>query len=241
MKSKTMKKKTRKNKTMKNKTMIFIILICILMTVGVYFVNIYAGNYVYYGSPSSQVTPVQQKLKRWGYYDGTVDGKFGSQTEKAVKYFQSKNGLTVDGKAGKRTLEKMGLYNLLSSSSSSSYYNLSSSEINLIARAVNGEARGEPYEGQVAVAAVILNRVKSSSFPNTVSGVVYQNGAFDAVADGQVNLTPSTSCINAVKDAMNGWDPSGGALYYYNPKTATNEWIRTRPIIRTIGNHVFCK
>ena len=124
---------------MKKKTMIFIILICFVLTVGVYYVNIYAGNYVYYGSPSSQVTPVQQKLKRWGYYDGSVDGKFGSKTEKAVKYFQSKNGLTVDGKAGKRTLEKMGLYNLLSSSSSSSNYNLSNSEINLIARAVNGE------------------------------------------------------------------------------------------------------
>ena len=174
-----------------------------------------------------------------------MDGKFGAATEKAVKYFQRKNGLTQDGKAGKSTLEKMGLYNLLSSSGSTSAGSSSSStnsnDVNLIARAVNGEARGEPYEGQVAVAAVILNRVKSSSFPNSVSGVVYQNGAFDAVADGQVNLSPNASCVKAAKDAMNGWDPSGGAIYYYNPKTATNKWIRTRPIIRTIGNHVFCK
>lgn len=225
---------------MENKSKVIVLILCLAFTLGGIFANIYAANYVYYGSPSSHVTPVQQKLKRWGYYSGSVDGKFGAATEKAVKYFQQKNGLTADGKAGKRTLGKMGLGNLLSSSSSSST-SLNSNDINLIARAVNGEARGEPYEGQVAVAAVILNRVKSSSFPNTVSGVVYQNGAFDAVADGQVNLAPNASCVKAAKDAMNGWDPSGGAIYYYNPKTATNKWIRTRPIIRTIGNHVFCK
>lgn len=217
----------------------FLIIFLIIFGIGFYYMNIYAANYVYYGSPSKYVTPVQEKLKRWGYYTGNVDGKFGSQTEKAVKYFQRKNGLNADGKAGKRTLEKMGLNNLFSSSSSST--SLNKSDIDLIARVVNGEARGEPYEGQVAVAAVILNRVESSSFPNTVSGVCYQNGAFDAVADGQINISVNTSCVNAVKDAMNGWDPSGGALYYYNPKTATNQWIRQRPIIKTIGNHVFCK
>ena len=206
--------------------------------------NVYAAsNYVYYGSPVKHVKPVQEKLKRWGYYSGNVDGKFGSKTESAVKLFQKKNGLTVDGKAGKRTLEKMGIYNLFkdTSSSTSSSNVTSKTDVNLIAKCINGEARGEPYEGMVAVGAVILNRVKSSSFPNTVSGVVYQNGAFDAVSDGQVNLTPSQTCINAAKDAINGWDPSGNAIYYYNPKTATNKWIRTRPIIVKIGNHVFCK
>ncbi len=206
--------------------------------------NVYAAsNYVYYGSPAKHVKPVQEKLKRWGYYSGNVDGKFGSKTESAIKLFQKKNGLTVDGKAGKRTLEKMGIYNLFkdTSSSASSSNATSKTDVNLIAKCINGEARGEPYEGMVAVGAVILNRVKSPSFPNTVSGVVYQNGAFDAVSDGQVNLTPSQSCINAAKDAINGWDPSGNAIYYYNPKTATNKWIRTRPIIVTIGNHVFCK
>ncbi|EDS72693.1 spore cortex-lytic enzyme [Anaerofustis stercorihominis] len=230
---------------MKKKSKIILFLVCAVFSASIILVNIYAANYVYYGSPAAHVKPVQEKLKRWGYYDGSVDGKFGAATEKAVKYFQRKNGLTQDGKAGKSTLEKMGLYNLLSSSGSTSAGSSSSStnsnDVNLIARAVNGEARGEPYEGQVAVAAVILNRVKSSSFPNSVSGVVYQNGAFDAVADGQVNLSPNASCVKAAKDAMNGWDPSGGAIYYYNPKTATNKWIRTRPIIRTIGNHVFCK
>ena len=206
--------------------------------------NIYAAsNYVYYGSPASHVKPVQEKLKRWGYYSGSVDGKFGSKTEEAVKLFQKKNGLTVDGKAGKRTLEKMGIYNLFNSSSSSASSSnaTSSTDVNLIAKCINGEARGEPYEGMVAVGAVILNRVKSSAFPNTVSGVVYQNGAFDAVSDGQVNLKPSQTCINAAKDAMNGWDPSKKALYYYNPKTATNKWIRSRKILVRIGNHVFCE
>jgi len=229
---------------MKSKNKIILILTSVMLLSGLIMVNIYAANYVYYGSPAAHVKPVQQKLKRWGYYNGSVDGKFGSATEKAVKYFQRKNGLVQDGKAGKRTLEKMGLGSLLSSSggsSSSSGSSVSSNDINLIARAVNGEARGEPYEGQVAVAAVILNRVKSSSFPNSVSSVIYQNGAFDAVADGQINLAPNSSCVKAAKDAMNGWDPSGGAIYYYNPKTATNKWIRTRPIIRTIGKHVFCK
>jgi N-acetylmuramoyl-L-alanine amidase len=117
----------------------------------------------------------------------------------------------------------------------------SEADVMLLARVINGEARGEPYIGQVAVAAVILNRVETSGFPNTLSGVIYQPGAFDAVADGQVNLQPKESCIKAARDAINGWDPTGGAIYYYNPKTATNQWIRSRPIVYTVGNHVFCK
>ncbi len=192
-----------------------------------------------YGSRGSEVTQIQTKLKRWGYYKGGIDGIYGSQTLEAVKYFQRKNGLKVDGIAGKQTLEAMGIMNSTntSSGSSSSYQN----NLNLLARVVYGEARGEPYTGQVAVAAVVLNRVKNSNFPNTVSGVVYQKGAFDAVADGQINLTPNSTAKKAAQDALNGWDPTYGAIYYFNPKTATNKWIWSRPMTVTIGNHRFCK
>lgn len=190
-----------------------------------------------YGSRGSEVTQIQTKLKRWGYYNGNVDGIYGSQTLAAVKYFQRKNGLAVDGIAGPATLRAMGIYTSSSSSGSSS----SSSNLNLLARVVYGEARGEPYSGQVAVAAVVLNRVKSSSFPNTISGVVYQSGAFDAVRDGQINLSPNSTAIKAAQDALNGWDPSYGAIYYFNPATATNKWIWSRPMTVTIGRHRFCK
>lgn len=190
-----------------------------------------------YGSRGSEVTQIQTKLKRWGYYNGNVDGIYGSQTLAAVKYFQRKNGLSVDGIAGPATLRAMGIYTSSSSSSSST----SSSNLNLLARVVYGEARGEPYSGQVAVAAVVLNRVKSSSFPNTISGVVYQSGAFDAVRDGQINLSPNSTAIKAAQDALNGWDPSYGAIYYFNPATATNKWIWSRPMTVTIGRHRFCK
>lgn len=192
-----------------------------------------------YGSRGSEVTQIQTKLKRWGYYNGNIDGIFGTQTLNAVKYFQRKNGLTVDGIAGKNTLEAMGIFSSSSSSSSTSTSN--SSNVNLLARLIYGEARGESYTGQVAVGAVVLNRVKSSSFPNTIAGVIYQSGAFDVVSDGQINLTPNQTAINAARDALNGWDPSYGALYYFNPNTATNKWIWSRPHTVTIGNHRFCK
>lgn len=190
-----------------------------------------------YGSRGSEVTQIQTKLKRWGYYNGNIDGIYGSQTVEAVKYFQRKNNLAVDGIAGKNTLEAMGIFNSSSSSSSSS----NSSNLNLLARVIYGEARGEPYTGQVAVGAVVLNRVRSSSFPNTISGVVYQKGAFDAVSDGQINLTPNSTAKKAAQDALNGWDPSYGAIYYFNPSTATNKWIWSRPMTVTIGRHRFCK
>lgn len=190
-----------------------------------------------YGSRGTEVRTIQEKLKRWGYYSGSVDGIYGSQTVSAVKSFQKKNGLTVDGIAGTQTLKAMGI----TSSSSSSSYSNNSSNVNLLARVVYGEARGEPYTGQVAVAAVVLNRVKSSKFPNTISGVVYQSGAFDAVADGQINMTPDTTAKKAAQDALNGWDPSYGAIYYFNPSTATNKWIWSRPMTVTIGKHRFCK
>ena len=190
-----------------------------------------------YGSRGTEVRTIQEKLKRWGYYSGSVDGIYGSQTVSAVKRFQKKNGLTVDGIAGTQTLKAMGITSSSSSSSSSN----NSSNVNLLARVVYGEARGEPYTGQVAVAAVVLNRVKSSKFPNTIAGVVYQSGAFDAVADGQVNMTPDATAKKAAQDALNGWDPSYGAIYYFNPSTATNKWIWSRPMTVTIGKHRFCK
>lgn len=190
-----------------------------------------------YGSRGSEVSTIQDKLKRWGYYTGSVDGIYGSLTVAAVKKFQQKNGLTVDGIAGTQTLTAMGL---TSSSSGGSSTN-NSSNVNLLARVIYGEARGEPYSGQVAVGAVILNRVKSSQFPNTIAGVVYQSGAFDAVADGQVNLAPDSTSKKAAQDALNGWDPSYGAIYYFNPNTATNKWIWSRPLTVTIGKHRFCK
>ena len=191
-----------------------------------------------YGSRGQEVRTIQDKLKRWGYYSGNVDGIYGSQTVSAVKKFQQKNGLSVDGIAGPKTLTAMGITSNSSSSGSSSS---NSSDVNLLARAIYGEARGEPYVGQVAVAAVILNRVKSSQFPNTISGVIYQSGAFDAVSDGQINLTPDSTAKKAAQDALNGWDPTYGAIYYFNPSTATNKWIWSRPMTVTIGKHRFCK
>ena len=191
-----------------------------------------------YGSRGSEVTQIQTKLKRWGYYTGNIDGIYGTQTVNAVKYFQRKNGLTVDGIAGPATLRAMGIMTSTSSSSSSSSYN---SNLNLLSRVIYGESRGEPYTGQVAVGAVVMNRVRSSSFPNTISGVVYQSGAFDAVRDGQINLTPDSTARKAAQDALNGWDPSYGAIYYFNPSTATNKWIWSRPMTVTIGKHRFCK
>ena len=191
-----------------------------------------------YGSRGDEVRQIQTKLKRWGYYDGNVDGIYGSQTLAAVKYFQRKNGLSVDGIAGPKTLEAMGIFNSSNSSSGSS---ASSNDLNLLSRLIYAEARGEPYTGQVAVGAVVLNRVKSSSFPNTISGVIYQSGAFSVVSDGQINLTPNETAKKAAQDALNGWDPSYGSLYYFNPNTATSSWIWSRPHTVTIGNHRFCK
>ena len=190
------------------------------------------------GSTGSVVRTVQTRLKSWGYYTGSVDGIYGSLTVAAVKYFQRVNGLQVDGIVGEKTAAAIGIS--LASSSSAGAGGYSSSDAYLLARLVYAEARGEPYVGQVAVAAVVLNRVRSSSFPNTISGVIYQPWAFSVVNDGQINLTPNQTAINAASDAMNGWDPTYGCLYYYNPATATNSWIKQKPIHLTIGQHVFC-
>ena len=191
-----------------------------------------------YGSYGDEVRQIQTKLKRWGYYTGAVDGIYGSKTVAAVKWFQRKNGLSVDGIAGPKTLSAMGIY---TSSPSNNTSSSNSSNVNLLARLIYGEARGEPYTGQVAVGAVVLNRVESNLFPNTIAGVIYQKGAFDVVADGQINMTPNSTAIKAAQDALNGWDPSYGAIYYFNPDTATNKWIWSRPMTVTIGKHRFCK
>ena len=185
------------------------------------------------GSRGTEVRNIQTRLKAWQYYFYTVDGIYGWRTAEAVKKFQRKHGLTADGICGPATLAKIGLPTGQSTTSSNN--------VNLLARIINGEARGETYTGQVAVGAVVLNRVRSSSFPNTISGVIYQPGAFTAVSDGQINKPVVQSCYNAARDALNGWDPSGGALYYFNPNTATSDWIWSRPVVARIGNHVFCK
>ncbi len=185
----------------------------------------------------------QQKLKQWGYYDGAVDGIYGSRTYDAVTSFQRKNGLRVDGIIGSETRRALGISeNIVSAAYSSTNRGVSrSGDVQLLAMAVHGEARGEPYVGQVAVAAVILNRVKHPSFPNTIAGVIYQPRAFTAVDDGQIYLTPNDSAYRAARDALNGWDPTGGAIYYWNPATATSKWIWTRKPILRIGKHVFAK
>ncbi len=191
---------------------------------------------VAWGSRGEQVRQIQQRLKDYGYLSGKADGVFGQETYDAVVWFQQKNGLIADGRVGSATAAALGVVLTGGTISAGTYRE---KEIELLARLVNGEARGEPYIGQVAVAAVVLNRVKHSAFPSTISGVIFQTGAFDAVWDGQFDLEPTASCLRAARDAMNGWDPTGGCIYYYNPVTATNQWIRTRVVQLTIGKHAF--
>ena len=194
------------------------------------------------GSRGDDVKKVQQKLIQFGYMTGTADGRYGEKTRDAVIWFQQKNGLTADGKVGAKTAAALGV--TLSGGSSSSTTASSSATIvsadhRLLAKLVYAEARGEPYKGQVAVAAVVLNRVRSASFPNTISGVIYQRNAFTCVNNGSINNAPDSSCIRAALDALNGWDPTGGCLYYYNAKTAQDKWIFSRTVQTVIGNHSF--
>ena len=191
------------------------------------------------GSRGQEVRLVQQKLKSLGYYKGSVDGIYGVQTKNAVTAFQKNCGITADGIAGPKTLKYLGLGSSSSSSSSSGKY--SSNDVTLLAKLIAAEARGEGYTGQVAVGAVVLNRVKHSSFPDTVSGVIYQKGAFSAVNDSNWSTAPNETSRKAAQYCINGWDPSGGAIYYYNPKKTSNSFMLSRPVIKTIGNHVFCK
>ena len=187
-----------------------------------------------FGSSGNEVVKIQTKLKQWGYYNGDVDGIYGSRTKAAVEKFQRNNGLSVDGIAGTNTLRAMGI-----TTSNSNY--VSDNDAKLLARIINAEARGESYVGQVSVGAVVLNRVAHPSFPNTIAGVIFQDGAFTAVVDGQWDAEMYNTPYKAAQDALNGWDPTGGAIYYYNPAKTTNKWIYSRPVITTIGKHVFAK
>ena len=188
------------------------------------------------GSGGAVVSEIQTRLKNWGYYNGDVDGVYGSQTEKAVRWFQQKNGLNVDGQVGDQTLAALGM----PVSGAGGGGNGGSGSLDLLARLISAEARGEPYEGQVAVGAVVLNRVEHPSFPNSIAEVIYQPGAFSCLDDGQFNEPVAESAYRAARDAMNGWDPTYGAIYYFNPATATSKWIWSRPLIVNIGKHRFC-
>ena len=213
----------------------FILILLVSFLANMFYISYATSRY---GSTGEEVRQIQTKLKNWGYYNGNVDGIYGSKTYAAVRKFQQRNGLAVDGIAGEKTLAALGITNSNSGSSGSSS---NSSDLNLLSKLVYGEARGESYKGQVAVAATVLNRVSHSSFPNTIAGVIYQNGAYTAVSDGQINLTPNSAARKAAQDAMNGWDPTSGCIYYFNPNTATSDWIWSRQQVITIGKHIFCK
>lgn len=219
---------------MRIKCLYVIIVVFILITI------IYPISYGLsrFGSTGDEVKEIQRRLKDWGYYNGNVDGTFGSKTFEAVKNFQRKNGLAVDGIVGKNTLSALGI---TGSSDSSSSNNVNNTDLNLLSKLVYGEARGEPYKGMVAVAATVLNRVADSRFPNTIAGVIYQSGAYTCVSDGQINLEANEQARKAAQDAINGWDPTSGCIYYFNPNTATSDWIWSRPQVMTIGKHIFCK
>lgn len=193
------------------------------------------------GSTGDAVKTIQTKLKRWGYYSGEVDGIYGSKTTAAVRYFQKTNGLTQDGICGAQTLKALGM-SQEGAQSSSGVTVSRDNDLYLLARAISAEARGEPYTGQVAVGAVILNRTRHPSFPDTVAGVIYQPRAFSSVDDGQFDAVSITdSARKAAQDALNGNDPTGGAIYFYNPAKSTSKWIFTRQVVLTIGDHVFAK
>lgn len=191
------------------------------------------------GSRGEEVRQIQKVLKQEGYYHGSIDGIYGSNTRSAVRSFQKDVGIDVDGIAGPKTLLYLGLSSGSSSSSGNGQY--SSNDVYLLAKVIAAEGRGEPYTGQVAIGAVVLNRVSHSSFPDSIAGVVYQPGAFSAVTDSNWKVEPTPDSKKAARDAINGWDPSGGAIYYYNPRKTSNKWIRTRPVVTTIGAHIFCK
>lgn len=194
-----------------------------------------AADAAAWGDRGAEVTKIQQRLKQYGYMNAPADGIYGQATYEAVVWFQRKNGLKPDGVVGPATAAALGISLNGGAKTASS----SESEIYTLAQLVHAEARGEPYVGKVAVAAVVLNRVRSASFPNTISGVIYQAGAFDCVTDGQINLIPDSDSLRAARDAMNGWDPTGGCVYYYNPATSTSAWIWSREVRLSIGAHSF--
>ncbi len=216
-----------------------ILAVAIVFTVNIFIIALAqtaAADLYKKGSSGEVVAQVQTRLKNWGYYFGSVDGVYGSKTEEAVRYFQRKNGLSVDGQVGNQTLAALGL----NPSGTVSTGQNQSGDLYLLARLISAEARGEPYVGQVAVGAVVLNRVEHPSFPNSISGVIYQPGAFSCLDDGQFDQPIAESAYRAAQEALDGSDPSGGAIYYFNPVTATSAWIWSRPLIVQIGKHRFC-
>ncbi len=271
-----MAKKRLNSKLKKVITFLFALLVLISVP-SVPMPQVKAAQIYSWGSYGETVKTIQTKLKRWGYYSGSVDGIFGYKTYESVLYFQRSNGLKADGIVGTKTLEALGIYQTAvplktaaatpapstaavktpaaatptpktaepvktpepTETPQSDGQSSKEADIWLIAKVINGESRGESYLGQVAVGAVIMNRVKSPAFPNTIYGVIFQAGAFDAIRDGQFDLTPLESCVNAARDAYNGWDPVDGAVFYWNPNTATSKWIQTLTVTKTIGNHVF--
>ncbi len=201
--------------------------------------NIYAQN-IAWGSKGNDVIELQKRLKQWDYYKGVVDGVFGSATYEAVRLFQRRNGLSADGVVGSQTRKALGMPSKAPVTNTSVSRGVSrTDDVSMLARAIHAEAKGEPYLGQVAVGAVILNRVRNAKFPNTVAGVIYQPCAFEPVKRGTINEAPGESALKAARDAMNGWDPTGGALYFWNPGTATSSWIWSRKVTLRIGRHVF--
>ncbi len=197
---------------------------------------------LYWGSTGSDVKTLQWRLNQWGYYQGAIDGVFGAQTHQAVRWFQSRNGLRVDGVVGRQTWQALGLWTTATAPAVPSSNVSRSTDVDLLARVVSGEARAEPFEGQVAVAAVVLNRIKSPEFPNSLSGVVYQPHAFESVTNGQIwAVPPSDSVVRATQAAMNGWDPTYGSIFFWNPSKPVNPWVWSRTIVTRIGNHVFAK
>jgi N-acetylmuramoyl-L-alanine amidase len=213
---------------------IFKIILCALMAVSLSITTTLALSKI--GSRSDEVKKIQTALRDKGYFTSNIDGIFGTLTKNAVIAFQKDNGLVADGIAGEKTLKALGI-----TDKSQSFGGYDSNDYELLARTISAEARGESYLGQVAVGAVILNRIEHPSFPDTLSGVIYQKGAFSCLDDGQFYEPIADSAYSAARDAINGLDPSGGAIYYYNPVTATNKWIRSRPVITTIGKHIFCE
>ncbi len=221
-----------------SRALIIMMVVTTLLVTGILASGVFGTEVYKIGSSGDTVGTIQTKLKRWGYYQGAVDGKYGAGTRNAVVKFQQKNKLRVDGAAGKQTLEAMGIFGTTKKPTTGKN-TVTQNEKILLAKAITGEARGEPYAGQVAVGGVILNRVKNPEFPNSISGVIYEPWAFTAVQDGQINLEPTASCLKAAEDALNGWDPTEGCLYYWNPATATSKWIWSRDIKKIIGKHYF--
>jgi len=193
------------------------------------------------GSKGAEVKELQKKLIQVGYQVGKVDGVYGKSTTAAVKRFQKSRGLKADGIAGEKTIAELKKLTGESTTSAGTKVGFKNSDVQLLARCIHAEGRGEPYIGQVAIGACIMNRLKSSEFPNSIAAIIYQPKAFSAVDDGQINMPPDDTAVKAAKEAMSGSDPTGGALFYFNPAKTKNKFIWSRPQIKKIGNHIFTR